>query len=66
MTNELNASKLIAIQSQMNPHFIFNAINSIQDLILKGDIDNSYSYIIKFSKLDLIFLQKLTKMHLAS
>jgi two-component sensor histidine kinase/competence protein ComGC len=51
LKNELNASKLIAIQSQMNPHFIFNAINSIQDLILKGDIDNSYSYIIKFSKL---------------
>lgn len=35
----------------MNPHFIFNAINSIQDLILKGDIDNSYNYIIKFSQL---------------
>jgi len=51
LKNELNASKLIAIQSQMNPHFIFNAINSIQDLILKGDIDNSYSYIIKFSQL---------------
>jgi len=51
LKNELNASKLIAIQSQMNPHFIFNAINSIQDLILKEDIDNSYSYIIKFSKL---------------
>ena len=51
LKNELNASKLIAIQSQMNPHFIFNAINSIQDLVLQGDIDNSYSYIIKFSKL---------------
>jgi len=51
LQNELNASKLIAIQSQMNPHFIFNAINSIQDLILKGDIDNSYNYVIKFSKL---------------
>lgn len=51
LQNELNASKLIAIQSQMNPHFIFNCINSIQDLILQGDIDNSYSYIIKFSKL---------------
>lgn len=49
--SELNASKLIAIQSQMNPHFIFNAINSIQDLILKGDVDNSYTYVIKFSKL---------------
>tara|TARA_B100000809_G_scaffold31540_1_gene27459 strand:+ start:7958 stop:10819 length:2862 start_codon:yes stop_codon:yes gene_type:complete len=51
LKNELNTSKLIAIQSQMNPHFIFNAINSIQDLILKGDIDNSYNYIIKFAKL---------------
>ena len=49
--NELNASKLIAIQSQMNPHFIFNALNSIQDLVLKGDIDNSYTFITKFSNL---------------
>lgn len=49
--NELNASKLAAIQSQMNPHFIFNAMNSIQDLILKGDIENSYSYVTTFSNL---------------
>jgi len=49
--NELNASKLTAIQSQMNPHFIFNALNSIQDLVLKGDIENSYSYITKFASL---------------
>jgi hypothetical protein len=49
--NELNASKLTAIQSQMNPHFIFNSLNSIQDLVLKGDIDNSYSFITKFSNL---------------
>ncbi len=49
--NELNASKLAAIQSQMNPHFIFNAMNSIQDLILKGDVENSYSYVTTFSNL---------------
>jgi ligand-binding sensor domain-containing protein len=49
--NELNASKLTAIQSQMNPHFIFNALNSIQDLILKGDVENSYSYITTFSNM---------------
>lgn len=49
--NELNALKLAAIQSQMNPHFIFNALNSIQDLVLKGDIENSYSYITAFSHL---------------
>jgi hypothetical protein len=49
--NELNASKLTAIQSQMNPHFIFNAMNSIQDLILKGNVEYSYSYITTFSNL---------------
>lgn len=49
--NELNASRLTAIQSQMNPHFIFNSLNSIQDLVLKGDIDNSYTYITTFSNL---------------
>jgi hypothetical protein len=49
--NELNASKLTAIRSQMNPHFIFNSLNSIQDLILKGDVERSYSYITTFSDL---------------
>jgi len=49
--NELNASKLTAIQSQMNPHFIFNALNSIQDLILKGNVEHSYSYITTFSNM---------------
>ena len=49
--NELNASRLTAIQSQMNPHFIFNSLNSIQALVLKGDIDNSYTFITKFSNL---------------
>ena len=49
--NEINVSKLTAIQSQMNPHFIFNALNSIQDLVLKGDVENSYSYITTFSNL---------------
>ncbi len=49
--NELNESKLTAIKSQMNPHFIFNSLNSIQDLILKGDVEHSYSYISTFSDL---------------
>jgi LytS/YehU family sensor histidine kinase len=49
--NELNALKLTAIQSQMNPHFIFNSLNAIQDLVLKGDVENSYTLITKFSDL---------------
>lgn len=49
--NELMASNLKALQSQMNPHFIFNALNSIQTLVLHGDVDNSYTYINKFASL---------------
>lgn len=49
--NELNTSKLTAIQSQMNPHFIFNSLNSIQDLVLQGDEERSYTFITKFANL---------------
>lgn len=51
LERKLIASELRAIQSQMNPHFIFNALNSIQDLILKKDIRQSNKYLARFSNL---------------
>lgn len=44
-------SQLSALQAQMNPHFIFNAINSIQNYILKNEAETAYNYLAKFSKL---------------
>lgn len=46
---EMIESKLTAIQSQMNPHFIFNSLNSIQDLVLQQQGENAYNYISKFA-----------------
>lgn len=40
-----------ALQAQMNPHFIFNAMNSIQSFILQNDSGQAYDYLTKFSKL---------------
>ncbi len=37
--------------SQMNPHFVFNSINSIQSFILDKKEKEAYSYLAKFSKL---------------
>ncbi len=43
--------KMTALRSQMNPHFVFNAISSIQHYILKQDTFKSYNYLAKFSLL---------------
>lgn len=49
--NELNLAKLTAIRSQLNPHFMFNTLNSLQDLILKQDFKNTNYYLSKFAAL---------------
>jgi len=40
-----------ALRAQMNPHFLFNSLNSIRYYILKEELDNASEYITKFSKL---------------
>lgn len=40
-----------ALRAQMNPHFIFNCMNSIKALIQKQEEDNAVSYLTTFSKL---------------
>ena len=39
------------LQLQMNPHVIFNTLNSIQQYILNNDAGNAVSYLSTFSKL---------------
>jgi ligand-binding sensor domain-containing protein len=51
LENELKTSQLTALKAQMNPHFLYNALNSIQDLILQKDIPNASRYLTKFSHL---------------
>ena len=41
--------KLQALRSQMNPHFVFNMINSVQDFILSSNKFEAYKYLSKFS-----------------
>jgi len=42
-------SKNLALKSQMNPHFVFNAINAIQNFVISNDIDSSIEYMNSFS-----------------
>lgn len=54
---ELEELKMTALQSQMNPHFLFNSLNSINNFILKSDIEKASDYITKFSRLIRVILK---------
>lgn len=49
--SKLQQLEMTALKAQMNPHFIFNCLNSIKGLVLIGDSDKAVSYIGTFSKL---------------
>ncbi|MDX1471052.1 MAG: histidine kinase [Flavobacteriaceae bacterium] len=48
---ELAELKVSALRSQMNPHFIFNSLNSIKRYIIDNEQENAVYYLNKFSKL---------------
>lgn len=51
LEKNLNLSTLKAIKSQMNPHFFYNALNTIQSYILANDKKQAVTYLSKFSSL---------------
>ena len=44
-------TELKVLRAQMNPHFIFNSLNSIGSYIVNNDTSAANNYLIKFSKL---------------
>jgi len=44
-------AEIKSIKSQFNPHFVFNALSSIQGLITKNDIEAAHIYLNDFSRL---------------
>lgn len=49
--NQINELKLASLHNQMNPHFIFNALNSIKLYIIDNNKKEAAYYLTKFSKL---------------
>jgi two-component sensor histidine kinase len=57
LQNQLSEMRLEALRSQMNPHFIFNALNSINRYIIRNSKETASEYLIKFSKLMRMILE---------
>ena len=58
---EMSKIELKALRSQMNPHFIFNSLNSIQHYIFHAQSDEAIKYLNKFARLVRIILNNSEK-----
>lgn len=54
---EVADTEMKALRAQMNPHFIFNSLNSISDYISKSDTSAAEKYLGKFAKLMRMILE---------
>jgi hypothetical protein len=53
--------ELQSLRAQLNPHFMFNSLNSLQRLILMEESDKSQSYLARFSKMLRMLLENADK-----
>ena len=53
---KISETQMQALQAQMNPHFIFNSLNSIENFMMKNDKRMAIDYLSKFSLLMRMFL----------
>jgi signal transduction histidine kinase len=51
LENELKLSQQTALKAQMNPHFLFNVLNSIKSFIYENDKKSAAEYLSKFAEL---------------
>jgi tetratricopeptide (TPR) repeat protein len=54
---QLSELEMKALRAQINPHFLFNCMNSINRMILTGETENASLYLTKFSKLVRLILE---------
>ncbi len=53
------------LNQQMNPHFIYNCLTSLQSFIFHNDISNSLEYLSKFSRLMRKILENSQKQYMS-
>jgi tetratricopeptide (TPR) repeat protein len=54
---QVSETEMKALRSQMNPHFIFNALQSIQTFLMSHRSEEANTYLLKFSKLMRLVLE---------
>ncbi len=58
---EITQVKLTALRAQMNPHFIFNSLNSIRAYVISSETKKASDYLNKFARLIRLILHYSSK-----
>ena len=61
MKQKIAETEMMALRAQMNPHFIFNCLNSIDNLIQMDEKEKATLYLSKFAKLIRSILENAAK-----
>jgi ligand-binding sensor domain-containing protein len=51
LTIQISESEQKALRAQMNPHFIYNCLNSIQQFLVTNDVEQGNKYLTNFASL---------------
>ena len=54
---KLSSTEMTALRAQMNPHFIFNCLNSIKLYTMQNDTDRASDYLSRFARLIRLVLE---------
>jgi ligand-binding sensor domain-containing protein/two-component sensor histidine kinase len=63
---QISEIELTSIRAQMNPHFVFNALNSIQDFVLHNNAREASRYLTKFARLIRLALDNADKTNVTA
>ncbi|AXE16923.1 hypothetical protein DR864_03840 [Runella rosea] len=55
--HQIAQTEIVALRAQMNPHFIFNCLNSIQLYTIQNNTEKATEYLTKFSRLIRLVLE---------
>lgn len=65
LERKISDSQMKALKAQMNPHFIFNSLSGISNLIGKRQNSLANDYLIKFSRLIRLILENAEETHIS-
>lgn len=64
LNTKIAETKMIALKAQMNPHFIFNCINTAQNFVVNNQKEQAYEYLSNFARLLRMVMENSAKTYI--